>query len=60
MTPGDTRPLLTPAEAARLAKVSRKTIYREIDRGELRALRAGHQLRVDLADLVAYLERGSR
>jgi hypothetical protein len=30
--------MLTPAEVAELAKVSRKTVYREIDRGELRAL----------------------
>ena len=36
--------LLTPADAARLAKVSRDTIYREIDRGSLRALHAGGRL----------------
>ncbi|MFL5867923.1 MAG: helix-turn-helix domain-containing protein [Thermoleophilaceae bacterium] len=36
MTPEDTRPLLTPAEAAELANVSRRTIYREIDRGRSR------------------------
>jgi len=32
MTPEDIRPLLTPAEAAQRANVSRKTIYHEIDR----------------------------
>jgi putative molybdopterin biosynthesis protein len=57
MTAGDTRPLLTPAEVARLANVSRKTIYREIDRGELPACHAGRQLRIDPADFDRYLER---
>ena len=33
--------LLTPADAARLARVSRDTIYREIDRGVLPALHVG-------------------
>jgi excisionase family DNA binding protein len=56
-TPED-RPLHTPADAARLAKVSRKTIYREVERGELRALHAGRQLRIDPGDFAHYLERG--
>jgi excisionase family DNA binding protein len=30
--------LLSPADVARLAAISRKTVYREIDRGELRAI----------------------
>src|SRR5215208_486560 len=33
-------PLMTPAEIARLAHVSKATVYREIDRGELRARQA--------------------
>jgi excisionase family DNA binding protein len=37
--------------------VSRKTVLREIQRGELRALHAGRQLRIDRADLRDYLER---
>jgi len=56
-TPEDTRPLLTPAEAAELANVSRKTVYREIDRGELPALHVGRQLRIDPTDLSRYLGR---
>jgi excisionase family DNA binding protein len=50
--------LLTPAEVADLARVSRKTIYREIDRGALPALHAGGQLRIDPDDFRLWLERG--
>jgi putative molybdopterin biosynthesis protein len=48
--------LLTPADAARLAQVSRDTIYREIERGELRALHVGRQLRIDPSDFRHWLE----
>jgi excisionase family DNA binding protein len=51
--------LLTPADAARLAGVSRDTIYREIQRGVLPALRAGHQLRIDRDDFARWLGRDS-
>jgi excisionase family DNA binding protein len=56
-TPEDTRPMLTPAEVAELASVSRKTVYREIDRGALPALHVGRQLRIDPADFKHYLGR---
>jgi len=49
--------LLSPADAARMAQVSRETIYREIDRGELPARHVGRQLRIDPADFRAYLNR---
>jgi excisionase family DNA binding protein len=50
--------LLTPADAARLANVSRDTIYREIDRGSLRAVHAGGRLlRIDPLDFRHWLER---
>jgi excisionase family DNA binding protein len=49
--------LLSPADAAKLANVSRETIYREIDRGALLALHVGRQLRIHPADFRAYLER---
>jgi excisionase family DNA binding protein len=39
--------LLTPTDAARLASVSRDTIYREIERGALPALHVGRLLRID-------------
>jgi excisionase family DNA binding protein len=49
--------LLTPADAARLAKVSRATIYREIDCGALRALHIGRLLRIDPTDFRRWLAR---
>jgi excisionase family DNA binding protein len=48
--------LLSPADAARLAQVSRDTI-REIERGQLPARHVGRQLRIDLDDFRAYLDR---
>jgi putative molybdopterin biosynthesis protein len=48
--------LLSPADAAKMAQVSRDTIYREIDRGELPARHVGRQLRIDPADFQAYLD----
>jgi excisionase family DNA binding protein len=49
--------LLTPTDAARLAKVSRDTIYREIERGALPALHVGRLLRIDPDDFRHYLAR---
>jgi excisionase family DNA binding protein len=49
--------LLTPADAAHMAAVSRDTIYREIERGELRAVHVGRQLRIRQDDFDRYLER---
>jgi excisionase family DNA binding protein len=51
--------LLTPADAARVANVSRDTIYREIDRGTLPALHAGRQIRIDPTDFRRWLEGGT-
>lgn len=48
--------LLTPADAARLANVSRDTIYREVDRGALPVKRVGRQLRIDPTDFSHYLK----
>ena len=56
----DRAALLTPGEAARLAKVSVDTIYREIDRGVLPALHVGRLLRIDPAAFDRYLKRGGR
>jgi excisionase family DNA binding protein len=49
--------LLTPADAARLARVSRDTIYRAVDSGTLRALHVGRLLRIDPYDFRRWLER---
>jgi putative molybdopterin biosynthesis protein len=56
-TPVDESVFLSPAEVARLAAISRKTVYREIDRGELRAVHVGRQLRIDPEDFRHYLGR---
>jgi excisionase family DNA binding protein len=52
--------LLTPGDAAALAKVSIDTIYREVARGELKGLHVGRQLRIDPQDFSVYLGRGDR
>jgi putative molybdopterin biosynthesis protein len=49
--------MLTPAEVARLVAISRKTVYREIERGELPAIHVGRQLRIDPTDLNRYFGR---
>jgi excisionase family DNA binding protein len=59
VTPEDTRSLLSPAEVAELANVSRKTIYREVERDALPVRHAGRQLRVDPCDLRRWLEGGA-
>jgi putative molybdopterin biosynthesis protein len=58
-TSRDESVFLSPAEVARLAAISRKTVYREIDRGELRAVHVGRQLRIDPTDLNQYLGRSA-
>ena len=55
----DGRVLLAPADAARVANMSRETIYRENDRRELKALHVGRQLRINPIDFRHYLGRGS-
>jgi excisionase family DNA binding protein len=49
--------LLTPTDAARLASVSRDTIYREIERGTLPALHVRRLLRIDPDEFHHYLAR---
>jgi excisionase family DNA binding protein len=51
--------LLTPADAARVANVSRDTIYREIERGGLPVRHVGRQLRIDPSEFRAYLDERS-
>ena len=50
--------LLSVAEIARHAGVSKRTVYREIDRGALPVRHVGRQLRIDPDDFREYLERG--
>lgn len=51
------RTFLTVAEVSAQLRVHPDTIYRSIAAGELAAVRVGHQLRIDAADLDEYLER---
>jgi excisionase family DNA binding protein len=48
---------LPPREAAALAGLSTRAIYRAIQRGELRALRLCSRLRIARADFDEWLER---
>ena len=50
--------MLSPAQVAGLVNVSRKTVYREIDRGQLKAVHVGRQLRIDPTDFRLYLDTG--
>lgn len=53
-TTADLERLLTIQEVAELEATSTKTIRRRIAAGELRALKAGRQLRIRPKDLQAY------
>jgi excisionase family DNA binding protein len=48
----------SPAELADLVGLSRKAIYRAIERGELRASRVANRLRIRPIDVDAWLEGG--
>ena len=54
-TPNDSR-LLSPEEAARLANVCRRTIYREAARGALPVKHVGRQIRIDRDEFREYLD----
>jgi excisionase family DNA binding protein len=59
MTENSPRPLpdvLTVAEVAQQLRVSKMTIYRMINSGELRALRIGRSVRVPAAALAELLD----
>ena len=51
-------PLLTINAACDLLRVSRNTLYRLVDRGELRPTRVGERWRFQPDDVRSYLERG--
>jgi excisionase family DNA binding protein len=56
----ETPRLLTPAETAELPKVSRATVYRLAKADALPALRIGHGLRFDAAELTETIRGGAR
>jgi excisionase family DNA binding protein len=49
--------MLSPAEVAELAGLSRTAVYRAIERGELRASRLCGRLRVERSEFEAWKER---
>ena len=49
--------MLTVAEVAERLRVSKMSIYRLIEGGDLPSLRVGRSFRVEAAELDAYLER---
>lgn len=52
----DDRPLLSAEGAARYLDVSRWTIYRLVDRGELKGHTVGTRLKIRPADIDRYLD----
>jgi excisionase family DNA binding protein len=54
-THSDFEQLLSPEDVARVCGLSRRAVYRAIARGELRAARLCHRLRVQPADLERWI-----
>jgi excisionase family DNA binding protein len=52
--------LVTVAEAARVMRVSKMTVYRLIHATELPAMRIGRSFRIDRRDLTEYLDLARR
>lgn len=52
--------LLTLAQVASRLQVSMSTVYRLVDRGELKTIRIGRSYRVRPDDLAAYIEGNAR
>ncbi len=55
MTREDADALLTPEQVARRCGLSRRAVYRAIERGELRASRLCSRLRIRAEDLAAWV-----
>ena len=50
-------PLLTPEDVADVCALSRRAVYRAIERGELRASRLCSRIRIRPADVEAWVEK---
>lgn len=52
--------MYSPIEVAKLVGVSRRTVYRWVSEGKLRAVKAGERmLRISSEDLQAFMEKGT-
>ncbi len=49
--------IYTPEELAKKLKASRRTVYRWIEKGDLKAFKAGKLVRITREDLEAFLGR---
>ncbi len=58
ITAAEPEELLTLRETVEFLGISKQTLYRMMERGELKGVRVGRQWRFRKADLAAYLERG--
>jgi len=56
----DLAPLLTYREAAKVLGVTERTVWTLVDGGVLPAVRFGRSVRIDPADLRAFIERAKR
>ena len=52
--------LLSYEQAAKLLSVTGRTVWTLVDRGDLPAVRFGHSVRVDPADLRAFIDRSKQ
>lgn len=53
---GENPRLLTYQQAADILQVSDRTIWAMVDRGEIRAVRFGRSVRIDLRDLDVFIQ----
>jgi excisionase family DNA binding protein len=53
-------PLLTYKQAARVLGVTERTVWTLVHRGALQAVRFGRSVRIDPADLRAFIERSKQ
>lgn len=58
--PTQVEPLLTYRAAAKLLGVTERTLWSMVDRGELPSVRFGRCVRIDPADLRAFVNRSKR
>ena len=55
-----TEKLLTPIEVQQLLHISRSTLYRLIQKGQLPVIRVGGTYRIRMSELNAYLEKNNQ